>query len=273
MAVPFNLDHLNIKFKFDTLTVSVTQASHGIFKYACTMHQHSSSTYELHLVSGGKGTLILKDTALALNTGNLYMTGPGIAHGQQTDTNSPMEEYCIALDVKKNKKAKMSTMAKLFFETTFWFGNDYCSHCLYLFQRLEQESANQEIGYAHNAECLISELIVELIRNYTGRVQLKEHTNISLTHRRTMLIDQYFLLYYATITESRLCELLALSPRQLQRFLKKNYNKTFSQMRQSARLAKACELYKKGLPLIEIAEDVGYTDLQYLKQMLQQMLQ
>ena len=44
-------------------------------------------------------------------------------------------------------------------------------------------------------------------------------------------------------------------------------------MRQSARLAKAYELYKKGLPLIEIAEDVGYTDLQYLKQMLQQMLQ
>ena len=106
MAIPFNLDHLNIKFMFDTLTVSVTQASHGIFKYACPMHQHSSSTYELHLVSGGKGTLILKDTALALNTGNLYMTGPGIAHGQQTDTNSPMEEYCIALDVKKKKKAK-----------------------------------------------------------------------------------------------------------------------------------------------------------------------
>lgn len=181
MVVPFNLDHLNIKFMFDSLMVSVTQASHGIFKYACPMHQHSSSTYELHLVSGGKGTLILKDTALSLSTGNLYMTGPGIAHGQQTDTNFPMEEYCIAFDIKKNKKTKMSTMAKLFFETTFWFGNDYCNHCLDLFQSLEQESANQEIGYAHNVECLISEMIVELVRNYTGRVQLKEHTNISLT--------------------------------------------------------------------------------------------
>lgn len=97
MAVPFNLDHLNIKFMFDTLTVSVTQASHGIFKYACTMHQHSSSTYELHLVSGGKGTLILKDTALALNTGNLYMTGPGIAHGQQTDTRTDSRQIQIPL--------------------------------------------------------------------------------------------------------------------------------------------------------------------------------
>lgn len=272
MAVPFNLDHLNIKFMFDTLIVSVTQVSYGIFSCDFPMHQHSNSTYELHLVSGGNGTLILKDATLSLNAGNLYMTGPGIAHEQQTDGNSPMEEYCITLDIKKDKKAKLSTMAKLFFETTFWFGNDYCNHCLDLFQRLEQESVNQQIGYAQNAKCLISEIIVELVRNYTGRIQLNENTSISLTNRRTMLIDQCFISHYATITESSLCELLALSPRQLQRFLKKNYNKTFSQMRQSARLTKACELFKKGVPLIEIAENVGYTDLQYLKQMLQQTI-
>lgn len=113
---------------------------------------------------------------------------------------------------------------------------------------------------------------MELVRNYSGRMHLEENQSISLTNKRTMLIDQYFISQYATITEKDLCELLALSPRQLQRFLKKKYNRTFLQMRREARLTKARELYKTGLPLEEIANEVGYTDLRYLKQLLQNQI-
>lgn len=268
MAIPFNLDHLNIQFMFENLTISVTQISYGIFYSNFPMHQHSNSTYELHLISGGKGALKLNKDSFSLKTGTLYMTGPGIAHEQQTDMASPMEEYCIALDVKENKKYRASTLTKLFSQTSFWIGTDYGDNCLYLFRKLEQESANQEIGYAHNVKCIVTEIIVELVRNYSGRIHLKENQNTSLTNRRTILIDQCFISQYATITEKGLCELLALSPRQLQRFLKKYYNKTFTQMRREARLTKARELYKNGLSLEEIADNVGYTDLRYLKQII-----
>lgn len=268
MAVPFNLDHLNIKFMFENLTVSVSQISYGIFNNNFPMHQHSNSTYELHLISGGKGVLVLNDDSYFLKAGSLYMTGPGIAHEQLTDTDSPMEEYCIALDVKENKKSRPSAITRLFSETPFWFGTDYDDNCLRLFRKLEQESANQEIGYAHNVKCIITEMIVELVRNYSGRIHIKESQSISLVNKRTMLIDQCFISRYATITEDELCKLLALSSRQLQRFLKNYYNKTFMQMRQDARLTKARELYKKGYSLEEIAENVGYTDLRYLKHLI-----
>ncbi|MGN0425820.1 MAG: helix-turn-helix domain-containing protein [Acetatifactor sp.] len=269
MAIPFNLDHLNIELILENLTFCVTQISYGIFHGNFPMHQHSNSTYELHLVIGGRGTLILSKAAYSLKAGSLFMTGPGVAHEQLTDMVSPMEEYCITLDVKKSKQKKPSTLTKLFFDTFFWIGTDYNDHCLHLFRRLEQESSNQEIGYAHNVKCIITELIVELVRNYSGRMHMEENHSISLTNKRTMLIDQCFISQYATITENDLCELLALSPRQLQRFLKKHYNKTFLQMRREARLIKSEELLKTGHSLEEIANEVGYTDLRYLEQLLQ----
>lgn len=111
MTITFNLAHLNIQFILENLTIFVTQISYGIFSSNFPMHQHRNSTYELHLVSGGKGSLILNKDSFPLKKGILYMTGPGVAHEQRTDTASPMEEYCIALDVKKNKKNKASTLA------------------------------------------------------------------------------------------------------------------------------------------------------------------
>lgn len=64
--------------------------------------------------------------------------------------------------------------------------------------------------------------------------------------RRMLLIDNCFLSQYATITEENLSRILNFSIRQLQRFLKENYGKTFVQMRRTARLNKAAELLEKG---------------------------
>ena len=269
MAIPIHLDNLNIEFALEDLHFCVTQVLYGILNRNFPMHQHSNSTYELHLVIGGRGTLILSKAAYSLKSGSLFMTGPGVAHEQLTDVAAPIEEYCIAMDVKKSKQKKPSTLTKLFYETYFWIGTDYNDHCLQLFRMLEQESSNQEIGYAQNVKCIITEMIIELVRNYSGRMHVAENHSTSLTNKRTMLIDQCLLSQYATITEDELSESLALSPRQLQRFLKKHYNKTFLQMRREARLTKAEELYQLGHSLEEIATEVGYSDLSYLEQLLQ----
>lgn len=131
------------------------------------------------------------------------------------------------------------------FDTHFWFEKDENGECLKLFERLEQESLHRSIGYINNVQSILSSVLVELVRNYTGYAPFTGERHSAPDSKRMLIIDNCFLSQYATITEEKLSRILNLSIRQLQRFLKEYYGKTFVQMRQTARLNKAAELLKK----------------------------
>lgn len=62
--------------------------------------------------------------------------------------------------------------------------------------------------------------------------------------RRMNIVDGYFLFNYANLSEEDLGNILGLSSRQVQRFLKKNYGKSFSEMKREAKLNKAFEFMR-----------------------------
>lgn len=65
-------------------------------------HSHSKSSYELHYISYGYGTLIAEGQEYAITPGSLFMTGPGVAHEQISIPEDPMTEYCVYFQIDKN---------------------------------------------------------------------------------------------------------------------------------------------------------------------------
>lgn len=267
MPLQIQLDDIEIAFKLDNLSLRVEQASYGIFYGSCTRHHHGSHFYEAHLVCGGKGILIAGGREYPLRAGHLYMTGPNIDHEQQTDPADPMAEYCLGIELKKRKNVPATSFSEAFADTHFWFGEDQNGECLRLFERLEWESLHRSIGYTNNVQSIITAILVELVRGYTGNAPSTGDPQAAPDNRRMLIIDNCFLSQYATITEEELSRILNLSIRQLQRFLKENYGKTFIQMRQTARLNKAAELLEKGVSMENVSSMVGYEDVSYFKRL------
>lgn len=75
---------------------------------------------------------------------------------------------------------------------------------------------------------------------------------------------------YANLSEEDLGNILGLSSRQVQRFLKKNYGKSFSEMKREAKLNKAFEFMRNGMSIDEAAARVGYSSTAFFRKLLKQ---
>lgn len=267
MAHNINLNDVEINFKIDNLYIQMAQLSYGVFTTSFPKHQHGRNFYEIHLVCDGKGTLITDEKKYPLEKGHLYLTGPNIAHEQLNDLESPMSEYCMSFVIHKINKLPNTSLSSILYDTHFWFGQDHHHECLNLFERLADEALQKNIGYTHNIQSILSCLLVALARNYSGYAKTTAHYYSSPDNKRMLIIDSCFLYQYATLTEKALCSSLNLSARQLQRFLKEHYSKSFSQMKREARLSKAAELISQGVPIETAATLVGYNDVSFFKKL------
>lgn len=268
MPVQVSLNTVESAFQIDNLKLQTQKISFGVFHAPCTRHCHGRHFYEAHLIYSGKGTLIANGSQYPLVPGDFYMTGPNIDHGQLTDSDNPMAEYCLSLEIRLRGNLPFTAFSSSLYHTHFWFGKDQDARCLKLFQQLEQEALHRSIGYAVNVQSIVSSILVELVRNYTDYAPASENSPSVPDSRRMLLIDHCFLSQYNTITEERLSRLLNLSTRQLQRFLKENYGKTFTQMKKNARLNKGAELLEQGFSLEEAAARTGYEDISHFRKLM-----
>lgn len=262
MPTQINLDNVDIHFNFGNLQIQVEQLGYGVFSGDVPKHRHSKNFYEAHLITGGIGLLITDERSFSLTKGCLFMTGPGISHMQITDKQSRMSEYCLGFDIIP-KKGAFDSVTRSLTENVFWFGKDTDDRCLSIFEDIESESHLRRTGYEYNVKSDIAKLFVELVRNYDGYALSEENQYMGADNKRLLMIDNIFMSRYATLTESEMCDMLHLSARQLQRILKKNYDKTFREMRQEARLNRAKELMESGASAEEAASQVGYNDINY----------
>lgn len=114
----------------------------------------------------------------------------------------------------------------------------------------------------------MSFILVLLVRAYTNNAASPDKHQPVPDNRRNIITDYNFIYKYATITRRELAQMLYLSERQLQRFLEKEYGKSFSQLKKEARLNKARELLKQGKSIEETAALVGYTDIRSFNKLL-----
>lgn len=258
-----NIIDAKVSLRFDNLTIDLIRINHSVLTQNYPKHSHGKNFYELHYIDGGKGTLICGDKEYQVENGFLIMTGPLVPHEQITDDSCNMSEYCFEFEIAEDNSRCSSKESALLRDTMFWIGND-TQNMAEKFRRLETEHTQMNIGYMHAVKSIITEIFVDLIRNYNGCAKHQSDTKTVLSDKRTLIADEMFLFEYATITLEGLSERLGLSCRQTQRFLQKTYGKNFLELRTEKRQEKAKELVKNGMSRQKAANEVGYESVRSL---------
>ena len=155
-------------------------------------------------------------------------------------------------------------MTALFKKTNFWFGQD-TQDIHSLMKQLFFELEHHYTGYSIQAESLLKQLIIKLVRNYENKPEISTRkVSPNLIDNKYLIIEECFLYEYRTLTLDKLSARLGLGIRQTERLLKDHYGKTFLQKKTEARMSAASILLQNsGLSITQIAEDTGYSCVEH----------
>lgn len=259
---------LNINFSIDYINFNALNFTLEKFLRSIPGHSHSDNSYEIHYIPYGKGQVKIDNIVYDVVPGTLFVTGPHIEHEQIPLIDDPMVEYCIYFKIEKinqnKKKENSNSYIQLFKNTKFWFGLDN-QNIHPLMQQIFYELENKYTGYMTQVETLLQQLVVNLIRNYENKIKsINQFESSNLVDRKYLIIEEFFLYEYRSITLSTLSNRLGLSSRQTERLLKQHYGKTFLQKNAEAKMSAASILlldHKKRIT--DISVDLGYSSVEH----------
>lgn len=210
-----------IEFEWCSVRFSLADCGGGELKEPIPMHCHSSSSYELHFILSGEGTLLTDFGEYKMRPGNFFVTGPGVNHSQIPDKNNPVND--IFIYIQKRNSPKLSGAAKLFLENRFFYHQEFESECA---AEILREFRGSKPGREYAAAGLMINLLTRITRIYAPIDNYKENMGENLNDMRFLIIENMFL-YNRKFTLKELSQKLGLCERQTQRLLKKYYGKTF----------------------------------------------
>lgn len=230
-------------------------------------HAHGSGSYEIHYISEGYGQVLTDGLTYALTPNTLFVTGPRIEHAQIPDPECPMCEYCVYLKTEQRRRGQSSRkenpVPDAFLPTHFWLGQDTW-HAGRLLRALFEELDLRKTGWELQAEALLKQLLVSLVRNYEKEAGSPVSSPSRFTDRTSFLIEEYFLYQYKNLSLADLSAQLGLGTRQTERLLQKKYGKSFLQKKAEARMsAAAILLADSSRSITSIAEELGYSSIEH----------
>jgi len=258
---------LSIRFIVDGVVFYALNISRERFQRSIPMHSHSSKSYEIHYISTGRGTAKINGQVYEITPGTLYVTGPHVEHEQIPHPDDSMVEYCVYLRVSQQKSRRRncpSGLADIFLETPFWFGQD--SQNVYpVMQQIIKELDRRPPGYVEQIEALLKQLVVLIIRNYSGTgKQNSPPSPVDSVNDHHLLIEEYFLYGYRNAKLEDLAALLGIGIRQTERLLRQSYGKTFQQKKTEAKMAAALILLKDhSRSITQVADELGYSSVEH----------
>lgn len=262
------LDHFDLHFSLGEYDFHISNIVFERFERSIPLHSHSKNSYEIHYIPFGYGHAVINGNSYQIVPNTLFITGPFIEHAQIPSHKEPMCEYCIYLKIGRISSPSVSppekALANVFRQTDFWFGQDGQDiHAL--MKQLFFELEHRYTGYSIQAEILLKQLIIKLIRNYEGTAETNTYTDApNLIDNKYLIIEECFLYEYRTLTLDMLASRLGLGIRQTERLLKVHYGKTFLQKKTEARMSAASILLQNPeLSITQIAEDTGYSCIEH----------
>ena len=168
------LDSFDLHFILGECDFHVSNIVLERFERSIPLHSHSKNSYEIHYIPSGHGTASINGNSYPIVPNTLFVTGPFIEHAQVPDRKDPMCEYCIYLKIGRSTSPSASLAEKAlvnrFRQIDFWFGRDSQDiHPLMI--QLFTELEHRYTGYSIQAEILLKQLIIKLVRNYEGNIE------------------------------------------------------------------------------------------------------
>ena len=262
------LDNFDLHFSLGGYDFHVSNIVLEQFERSIPRHSHSKNSYEIHYIPFGYGKASINGKDYEVTPNTLFITGPFVEHAQIPNCQDPMCEYCIYLKLGHSSfpvsSAPEKKLTALFKKTNFWFGQD-TQDIHSLMKQLFFELEHHYTGYSIQAESLLKQLIIKLVRNYENKPEISTRkVSPNLIDNKYLIIEECFLYEYRTLTLDKLSARLGLGIRQTERLLKDHYGKTLLQKKTEARMSAASILLQNsGLSITQIAEDTGYSCVEH----------
>ena len=256
---------MDIHFSMDNIQVHALNIVFERFTRTIPSHSHGNGCYEIHYIPFGHGKLIADSQHYDICPNTLYVTGPHVEHAQTPIQSDPMQEYCVYLKIRStSQNQKKSPVIRAFTSTSFWIGED-TQGIHTLMKQLFDELEHCYTGYQNQVRLLLSQLLIYTVRNYEQhRISQTSFSQNNMTESKSIIIDEYFLYEYQSLSLNALADKLKLSTRQTQRLLMEYYGKSFQQKKTEARMSVAAILLSDpARSITSIAEDLGYSSIEH----------
>ena len=259
---------INVSFEIGNCLFHTLSISHFIFDRNLPEHSHGSNIYEFHYIISGFGKIKLEDTYYDLKPHTFYINGPHVVHSQIPLRENPMCEYVIQLQmdpsITKNSDASQNFLLEFLQSQPYWIGNA-TQNLQNIMHQIFYEIDHQYLGYEESIKALLQLLILSSIRSFAEKDIVKPQIIYSSDYdHKSIIIDDYFLYEYKTLSLDGLAKILGLSPRQTERFLKEHYGKTFIQKKTESKMSTAALLLANQKNNITfISEELGYSSIEH----------
>ena len=243
----------SIKFMMTKIFFNLANFNINIITEITPLMYHGTKTIEINYVRSGSGMVSIENEQMKIKHGSYFCIPEFIKYSNIPST--PIELYSIylLLDTKTGYKEYLP------YTTKTYVGDN--KDLDYLFDSLLYEFSTMRFGYNEIVVSNFKSIIVKILRNeqITGK-RLSHWDTESLQFE----IEEYFSKEFKSITISSLASKLHLSTRELQRYLLKNYNKTFNELKTEAKMSFASnKLLYSDISISELAQLVGYSSLEH----------
>ncbi len=255
---------LNIRFTVEQMDFFALNLVFERFLRTIPNHSHGSNSYEIHYIPSGYGHVKINQVLYDIVPNTLYITGPHVEHAQVPSLEDPMCEYCVYLKIRDTfRSRKPSPVMDAFLSMPFWIGLD-TQGVHPLMRQLFSELEHRYTGYQNQVELLLPQLLICMVRNYEQHRLSSTVFAHNMSDSKSVIIDQYFLYEYHSLSLEVLADRLKVSPRQTQRLLQEYYGKTFQQKKAEARMSAAAILLSdRERSISSIAEALGYSSAEH----------
>jgi AraC family 4-hydroxyphenylacetate 3-monooxygenase operon regulatory protein len=268
------LERLDISIPWGHYEIRVLRFHLTSFPPGRVVNFHNHSEFEFHFIPRGKGKVILGDQTYPLSEGMLYLTGPGIMHYQEADSEESMDELCLHIDIQKKFREVVDPWEVNEAEESIEKlrnlplvpAQDY-HKAMICFLEAYSACDSKFSGYYTSIKHLVISILLKTVRTYdTGGITSEAPVRDMLTYRYEYAIQYIEANYSATVTLENVAEKLNISSRQLQRiFSHVNPDRPFSRVLEDTRLQAVCQKLEESFFSIEqIALSEGFTNANYL---------
>ena len=240
----------SIKFMMAKIFFTLANFSYKTLSDVTPSVYHGTKTLEINYIRNGYGRVIVEDKEYDIKGGSYIVIPEFVSYS--IIPIEPIDIYSIYLliDNKTGYKEYIPLV------NNYYVGNDKSS-LIMDFDDLYYELKNLKFGYNEIVVSDFKKIIVKILRNEKIDGKRLSHWD---TGSLQFDIEEIFTNEFSTITINELADRVHLSTRELQRYLIKNYKKSFNELKTEAKMNFAAnKLIYSDIKISELYELVGYS--------------
>lgn len=251
-----------------TVTVAITDhfMDEALF---LPLRYHSHAGYEIQLISGGYGSVLMEESEYRVDAGDLILIAPDCKHKMNLGQEQCLRRitFLFFLSGEEETDAESQYLLGPFLKTRSFLKVPDMLDSLPEIAIIQKELSERAPCFRLRIRTALTGLFVAMARAFSAQMQPAERLKASyptdVDKNRAQLIEDYLHNeIYRDLSCAQMAKNLNLSQRQLERILQKLYRKNFRTLRLELRMDTANALLEEGsLTMEEIADKLGYSSV------------